>query len=539
MNNSETIVHAAAEVSGEQNERERPIPERLPSPEEFITVLEANEMPEHARVYRAAVELSNAIKEAGGQALLVGGCVRDMLAHKIPKDFDIEVYRLQPKAVEEIAKRFGKVSEVGKAFGILKISLGEGVDIDLSLPRTDSKTGVGHRNFDVIVDPDMSIVDAARRRDFTINSMAGDPLTGKIYDPFGGAQDLKDRVLRVTDAERFHDDPLRVMRALQFAGRLGLSIEPESRKIISSMAPELKDLPKERLYEEWKKLLLKSGKPSLGLAAGMALGVFREIHPEFPPLAETPQETKWHPEGDAWIHTLMSVDEAAKIIRREQLDEDTSLTIMLATLCHDLGKPATTNDEGGRITAHGHESAGAEPTEKFLASLGAPTLVRDKVARLVVNHLTPIMLYEDETIRHQPISDGTIRRLAERLSPATINELVVVSEADHIGRGPFEDPEIPAQLLLNLHEFSAGPWLLARARAIQVEKSRPASLLMGRDLIGLGFKSGENIGQIIKLANALRDEKGLTREAVLQLIYGRENDPQAAIDKLTALLKNK
>ena len=525
------------ETTEPTNEREQPIAEKLPLPDEFIGVLEANGLPEHARVYRATVELAGALKEIGGRALLVGGCIRDMLAHKIPKDFDIEVYKLQPEQIEEVARRFGKVSEVGKAFGILKISLGEGVDIDLSLPRADSKTGTGHKGFEVSIDPDMSVTEAAKRRDFTINSMVGDPLTGEIYDPFGGAQDLKNRVLRVTDAERFRDDPLRVMRALQFVGRLGLSIDPESRQIISSMVPELKDLPKERLYEEWKKLLLKSGKPSLGLAAGMALGVFNEIHPEFPPLAETPQEPEWHPEGDVWIHTLMCVDEAAKIIRREQLDEETALTVMLSTLCHDLGKSQTTKTIDEKITSFGHEQAGEEPAKKFLATLGAPGTVRDKVARLVAFHLAPIQLYGDEILRHQPVSDGSIRRLTANVSPATINELVLITEADHVGRGPFEDPEIPDQLLLNLHENPAGKWLLARARAIEVENSKPAPLLRGRDLMDLGFKSGENIGAIIKLANALRDEKSLTKEEILRLIYDLNGDSQAAIDKMTALLK--
>lgn len=116
---------------------------RLPKPEQFVSILEENGLTEHAKVYRAAVELAEAIKEAGGQALLVGGSVRDMLVQKIPKDFDIEVHKLEPSKIEEVAKKFGKVSDVGKAFGILKVSFGEGIDIDLSLPRTDSKIGVG------------------------------------------------------------------------------------------------------------------------------------------------------------------------------------------------------------------------------------------------------------------------------------------------------------------------------------------------------------------------------------------------------------
>lgn len=508
----------------------------LPRPQEFISVLEQNHLPEHARVYRAVVKLADAIKAAGGQALLVGGCIRDMLVNKIPKDFDIEVYKLNPTQVEEAAKQFGKVSDVGKAFGILKVSLGEGVDIDLSLPRTDSKIGSGHKGFEVKSDPHMSVAEAARRRDFTINSITGDPLTGELFDPFNGAKDLRDRILRVTDEERFRDDPLRVMRALQFVGRLGLSIHPESGRVIASMAPELRELPKERIYEEWKKLLLKSDKPSLGLSAGMALGVFQEIHPEFPPLAETPQEPKWHPEGDAWIHTLMTVDEAAKIVRRERLDEDSSLVVLLSALCHDLGKPVTTTNKDGCFISHGHESAGEEPTKKFLATLGAPGLIRDKVVHLVMNHLFPTWLYTSETVRNQPVSDGAIRKLAERIGPATIYELALVAEADHVGRGPFQDPKIPEQLLLNLRDYPAAQWLLDRARALAVEKSKPASLLQGRDLVNLGIKPGKHVGEIIKLANKLRDEKEWTREAVLRVVYECHGDAKAALEILGGAL---
>lgn len=537
MRDAETTRRPPEPTQAKTVEKEATPKRELPGPEEFISVLEKNNLPEHARVYRAVVELANAIKEAGGQALLVGGCIRDMLAGKIPKDFDIEVYKLKPAQIEEVAKRFGKVSDVGKAFGILKVSLGQGVDIDLSLPRTDSKIGVGHKGFEVKSDPNMSVADAARRRDFTINSMAGDPLTCELFDPFGGAKDLRDRVLRVTGEERFRDDPLRVMRALQFVGRLGLSIEPESVRIITSMVPELKELPKERIYGEWKKLLLNSEKPSLGLSAGMALGVFKRIHPEFPPLAETPQEPEWHPEGDVWIHTLMAVDEAADIVRRENLDEETAFTVMLATLCHDLGKPAVTEYKEGRLRSYAHDQAGEEPTKKFLATLGVQGLMRDKIVRLVVDHLAPSMLYITEKVKKQPVSDGAIRKLATRLTPATIQELVCVAEADHVGRGPFQDPEIKEQLLLNLREYPAGLWLLKRARDLAVEKSKPVDLLQGRDLLNFGVSPGKHMGDIIKLANKLRDENELTKEAVLQAVYECSGDTKATLERLTAMLE--
>lgn len=515
-----------------ETEKKPEKPEQFPAPEEFINILEKHSSPEHVAAYEKVLEISQAIKEAGGQALLVGGSVRDVFFGKASKDFDIEVYKLDPQELEKIVKQFGKVSDVGKAFGILKISFGQGIDIDISLPRTDSKIGVGHRGFEVKADPNMSIEDAARRRDFTMNSIAADPLTGELSDPFGGVKDIRERRLRITDAERFQDDPLRVMRALQFIGRFGLELDHDSAELIRKMMPQLKELPKERIYEEWKKLLLKSEKPSLGIAAGMSLGVFQEIHPEFPPLKETPQEPKWHPEGDVWIHTLMTVDEAAKISRRENLNEDESLILLLSSLCHDLGKASTTEFMEGRIKSHGHEQAGEEPTKKFLAQLGTDNLTRKKVPCLVINHLTPTMLFINETIKGEKVSDGTIRRLAQRLHPATIKDLVSVAEADHSGRGPFSDPEIPEQLLLP-DGFPAGPWLLKKARKLEVEKSQPVDLIRGRDLINLGYKPGSQIGQLIRLANQLRDEKGFTKEAVLQKLYNIEE--QEAVKRLKNL----
>lgn len=511
--------------------------EKFPKPEDFLKIMKEMGLFEHINAYEKVLHCAQIVKENGGRALLVGGCVRDALMGRISKDFDLEIYKLEPAKVEKLVQQIGKVSDVGKAFGILKISLKGGLDIDISLPRIDSKIGIGHRGFEVKTDPYMTIKDAARRRDFTINSIAADPLTGELYDPFGGVEDIKKKILRITDPERFKDDPLRVLRALQFIGRFGLEIDKNSLAIIQEMTPRIKELPKERIGEEWKKLLLKSEKPSLGLSAGMTLGVFREIHPEFPPLVETQQELEWHPEGDVWVHTLMTVDEAAKIIRRERLDDNRSLTILLASLCHDIGKPMTTRYEKGRVISPGHEVAGEEPTKTFLATIGIDNLTRNKVIKLVTNHLIPTAFYIEEAVRGNKISDGAIRRLAKRIYPATIQELVFVSEADHLGRGTFS-PETKEQLLLPDDQFPAGAWLLERARKLEVESSRPADLTRGRDWLNLGYKPGKNIGTLIRLSNELRDEIGLSKEGVFKIVDGVD-DSNKAIEKLRALLKEK
>lgn len=523
-----------AEKSKREKTMEDDATYKFPEPQKYLKNMKEAGFPEHADAYEKVLELAEAISQAGGMALLVGGSVRDNLMGKISKDFDLEVYGLEAAALEEITKRIGKVSEVGKAFGILKISLPNGLDIDVSLPRTDSKIDTGHRGFEVKTDPKMSVQDAARRRDFTMNSVSANPLTGELHDPFGGVEDIKNRLLKITDPERFKDDPLRVLRALQFVGRFGLEIEENSMQIIREMAPQLKELPKERIGEEWKKLLLKSEKPSLGLSAGMTLGVFKEIHPELMPLPETKQDAGWHPEGDVWVHTLMAIDEAAKIIQREGLENEKALTILLSSLCHDLGKPMVTKEKEGRIISHGHEAAGEEPTKKFLATIGTDGLTRDKVVKLVTNHLMPTMFYIDEVTRGNKVSDGAIRRLAERIHPATIQELVLLGEADHLGRGPFEF-ETKEQLLLPVDQFPAGKWLLEKARALEVETSRPSDLTKGKDWIAIGFKPGKIFRDLIEISNRLRDEKDFSREMVFAAIENM-TEPQEVLEKMKSLL---
>ena len=491
----------------------------FPKPEDYLRRLE-EEHPEQTPAYETVLSVREACASAGGRALLVGGSVRDAVLGHVSKDFDMEVYGLEPEKVEEIVAQFGEVNAVGRAFGILKISK-NGVDVDVSLPRVDSKIGEGHRGFVVKTDPHMSIEDASRRRDFTMNALAADPATGQLFDPFGGVHDLERRILRVTDQERFQDDPLRVMRALQFIGRFGLSLDTDSSRLIQDMAPRLRELPRERLGDEWKKLLLKSQKPSVGLSAGMGLGIFEHMHPELPPLMHTPQEPDWHPEGDVWIHTLMVVDEAARLVRLEQLEGDEALTVMLGALAHDFGKPHVTEFIEGRLRSRGHEAAGKEPAEAFLSSIGIEGIVQQKVAKIVVSHLDPSMLFIQNVLkeRKNDVADGAVRRLAARIFPATIRELALVAKTDHYGRGTFVDAENPQQLLLS-DGFPAGEWIIARARHLEVEKSKPAPLLRGTDLLTCGLRPGKVFGEIIRLGDRLRDERKYTREDILLLFDG-------------------
>lgn len=341
-----------------------------------------------AKVPDIVKKIASAYREAGGRALMVGGAVRDMLLGLAPKDVDLEVYGLPAADVERVLRGFGDVSEVGKAFAVLKLRY-EGMDIDVALPRKEVKTGEGHKGFAVEADPFLDPREAARRRDFTVNAIAADPLTGEIVDPFGGVKDLEDRVLRVVDERTFIEDPLRVLRAMQFIARFNLTVEPESFVLMQSMAPTLKEISPERVGDEWRKLLLKSEKPSLGLDFGMKVGAFAVLHSELVDLEKTPQEPEWHPEGNVWIHSMWVVDEAKKIVAREGLGDEEALVVLLGGLCHDFGKPEVTCTMEGRIRSPMHEEAGEKPARSFLRALYIDSTAIEKVVGIVKDHMKP------------------------------------------------------------------------------------------------------------------------------------------------------
>lgn len=380
----------------------------------------------------------------------------------------------------------------------------------------------------------MTIKEAARRRDFTFNALAKNILTGKVYDYFGGIQDIEQRILRVTDDERFRDDPLRVLRGVQFVGRFGLKVDDTTAGIMREMRGELKRLPKERLREEWIKLFLRSRKPSLGLQAAMEWGIFHEMHPELIELPKTSQEPEWHPEGDVWIHTLMVVDEAAKIIEQEQLRGNDALLVMLAAFCHDFGKPPTTQETSGKIRSLGHEEAGIEPAHKFLSEIGIEASLRDPIAKLVAEHLKPSIFYIQETQKEEKVTDGAIKRLAARISPATLKHLACVAKADHLGRGPFVDPGEPEKSFMPL-DYPAGEWLLRKASELGVYETKPRPVLFGRDLIALDFKPGPLFGKVIQAADEMH-VRGFARDEILALIGSHK---EISLEEVVQILKSK
>ena len=448
----------------------------------------------------------------------MGGWARDHLLGLRSKDVDIEVHGLDVERIEALLAGFGRVHAVGRAFGVFRVG---GIDVDFSLPRRDSKRGPGHRGFDVTPDPSLGFAQAARRRDLTVNSIGIDPLTGEVLDPHGGRRDLERRVLRATDPERFPEDPLRGLRVAQLAARLEMA--PDGELLALCRALDLGELSGERVFDELAKLLLRAARPSIGFRFLEQTGQLR-FFPELDALRGVPQDPEWHPEGDVWIHTLMVLDAAADLRSggaesgEQEPDGSTrslaaaspaedgtrtaggdreNLALMFGALCHDLGKPATTEKIDGRIRSYRHDVTGVAPTRALLGRMRAPGALVDRVAALVEHHLAPALF-----IRNGATAKG-YRRLARKLERAGVGiELLVrVARADHLGR-------TTADALAG--RFDAGDAFLAAARAHSVERAAPRDAVLGRHLVARGMKPGPGFGPILERCREVQDEMGWT-----------------------------
>ena len=432
-----------------------------------------------------AARLAAAVRHAGGRALCVGGFVRDKILGRTSKDLDMEVFGIAAEALLPLLRTLERVEPVGAAFPVYKLGA-----IDVALPRRESKTGRGHKGFTVEGDPSMSFEDAARRRDFTINAMGWDPLTAEYLDPFNGREDLRLRVLKLVDPVTFADDSLRVLRALQFVARFELTVDPDTARICASIP--LDDLPAERIWGEFEKLLLQAERPSIGFALARELRVVHQLLPEMEPLYDCPQDPEWHPEGNVWVHTLMVIDKARQL--NGDLDRPRLATIMLGAVCHDLGKPATTAMIDGRVKSPNHEAIGVEPATKILDRFNINTLdgfdVRGQVLGLVTEHLRPMAFFK----ARETVTDGAFRRLAQKVD---LELLARFARADCLGRaGTFD--------------CSAMDWFIERARSLGVEHKPPAPILLGRHLIELGVEPGPRMGEILKAVYELQLDSVVT-----------------------------
>lgn len=488
----------------------QPPPESTTAPlSDETTRARHNRLVHEDTAIQAARAIATSVQRAGGRALVVGGWVRDHLLGRPSKDVDIEVFGLSQDRLVAVLEGHGRVVAAGHSFPVFKVSHDD-IQVDVALPRRESKKGRGHKGFDVVGDPWMRVDDAARRRDFTVNAIAWDPLTSVFEDPFNGRDDLARRVLRMVDRTTFADDSLRVLRAVQLAARFALALDEDTAVLCRELP--LDDLPAERVWGEVEKLLLLANTPSRGLDLALSLGVIDRVLPELRPLVGCPQEPEWHPEGDVWVHTLMVVDHATTAIR--QLDKPAQVVVMLGALCHDLGKPSTTAVVDGRIRSLHHEEAGLAPTMALLDRLNLHSVsgvdVRHHVLGIVAHHLKPGMFHKAGNV-----SDGAFRRLAQKVN---MEWLALVARADCRGRtGAFD--------------CSAMDWFIDRARRLGVERQPVPPLLLGRHLLALGLEPGPRVGQVLQLiyerqldgdVTSLEDGVALARQLLSQTLDSAE-----------------
>jgi tRNA nucleotidyltransferase (CCA-adding enzyme) len=373
------------------------------------------------------------------------------------------------------------VDLVGRSFGVVKLGTRAGHTYDFSIPRRDSKTAPGHKGFEVRFDPGLTPKEAAARRDYTINSLMFDPREVKVLDFFGGESDLRRRVLRHTSAA-FPEDPLRVLRGMQFAARFQLTPAPETIELARTIKETYPELARERVREEWFKWAEKSTRPSRGLDF-LAVTGWVEHFPELNALRGIPQDPEWHPEGDVWVHTLHCCDAMAELPEWRNSNTDTRIILMLAVLTHDSGKATTTIEAMKRgelrIISPGHEDASGPLAELFLERINAPRAIRERVVPLVVNHMAHF---------HQ-VSDRAVRRLAKRLEPENIRDLVTLMTADSFGRPPLPR-RVPENVLA----------IARRAEELAIQEKPPAPILLGRHLLEFGFQPGPELGRILNAA---------------------------------------
>jgi len=440
----------------------------------------------------------SALRSAGGRPCLVGGCVRDWLLGLEPKDFDIEVFGLDYEAMGRALAPFGPTDLVGRSFGVLKVRL-DGAEYDFSLPRRESKTGAGHRGFAIEPDPKLTEAEAAARRDFTLNAISYDPLENRVIDLHGGVNDLKKKILRHT-GPAFVEDPLRVLRAFQLAARFEFTIAPETAALCRSIGDSYTELPVERVWGEWDKWATKAVKPSLGLFALKQMGWLRHF-PEVAALDGVPQEPEWHPEGDVFVHTCHCLDALVGLATWREGAPNTRRILSLSVLGHDFGKPSTTKQakKRGQLRwiSPEHEAAGGPLAESFLRRIGAPLELIEHVRPLVMNHLLH---------HHGPAEfrDTTVRRLARKIAPATIDDLIAVMRSDHLGRPPLIPKETVQRIEL----------LRAAAQRLALEHVAPKPIVLGRHLIALGLEPGPQFTPALdaafesQLDGAFNDEAG-------------------------------
>ena len=422
---------------------------------------------------RMAREVARRVAEKGGSAYFVGGFVRDALAGRENKDVDMEVHGITPQCLKEILSGLGQLITIGESFGIFSL---KGYSLDIAMPRKEEARGRGHRDFDIFVDPFIGTEGAARRRDFTCNALMQNVLTGQIIDHFGGQEDLKKGILRHVNDLSFAEDPLRVLRAAQFAARFDFRVAPETIELCRGM--ELIHLPRERVEGELKKALLKAEKPSIFFEVLRQMEQLDIWFPELKALIGVPQNPTYHAEGDVWNHTMLVLDEGARLRHRTAQP----LWFMLSCLTHDFGKAVCTEEINGVLHAYEHEVKGLPLAEAFLGRLTSETKLIEYVLNLTELHMKP------NTVAGVRSSIKTTNRMFDRaIDP---EGLLCIALADDRGR------------ISTVHQKDNEAFLRERLDIFKEIMARPH--VMGRDLMEAGLTPGADFAEILRYAHKLR-----------------------------------
>lgn len=437
-------------------------------------------------------EIAQEVKDKNGRMFYVGGYVRDQIMKKENKDIDVEVFGLSLKQLTEIISKYGVVNQIGVSFGILKV---HGLNIDFGMPRKENSIGSKHKDFEINIDPNMSILEACKRRDFTMNALMQDVLTGEMIDYFNGIQDIQNMVIKHVDETTFIQDELRVLRACGFAARFNFKISENTLALCKKL--DCINLTKERIYTEVEKALLKADRPSIFFEYARQIGILKKIFSPMDKLIGVQQNPKYHPEGDVWIHTMMVIDEAAKLKEKSNYP----IALMLAAVCHDLGKITTTRHLHGKIVSYNHENE-LHLTKKFLKNITNNNDLTYAVMILVKNHMRPNILAKNNS------SDKAIRKLIVDTSSKLINiqDEILLSKADRMGRDSDD-----------LQSYDIDKWWKDKLSTVNENKTTIVPLVTGKDLIEIGYVQGEELGKALKYAFDLQIS-GLSKYEILNKV---------------------
>lgn len=424
-------------------------------------------------------QIAQAIKRKGGSAYYVGGYVRDRLLGIENKDIDIEVHGIKPEELLEILKTFGNPKTYGQNFGIFGLN-----GIDIAMPRKEKAIGRGHRDFEIDVDPYVGTKEASRRRDFTINALMQDVLTGEIIDHFNGREDLQNGIIRHIDDSSFVEDPLRVFRAAQFSARFNFKIDDSTLSLCKGI--DVTNLSKERIEAELKKALLKSKKPSRFFEVLRQIDKLSFWFSELQQLIDLKQDPIYHPEGDVWIHTMQVLDNAQVYLN----EVSNPYGFMLACLCHDLGKIVTTTIDGDRIHSYNHEIEGLPLAKQFLHRFTSEKDVVRYVLNMVELHMQPNVMAKD-----QSSLKATNHMFDNCVAPL---DLIYLSICD-------SDKE----------ENDKQKFLFDRYQ--QYIEIMAKTYISGDDLIAAGYKPGEDFSELLDYAHKLR-LAGVDKEKALKQV---------------------